>query len=370
MSSGKASSSALIAFTAPSCRVERRSEDRGRAIGAAEVLLDGAAAALRRPAAEDNALARGEPGFGKRAPISVEAVPEVGVVGRGDQQRDVAVAELEQVPAAAIAGVEIPRSDSIEVRMAEVRGRRARSVAGPRETRASIRTRPARRRRAGRRSGARSAIRSAAPRSADLRRSPPPASRSRSARRSVPTGAPARNRTRCRDWGPRCRRCASRRAGGSTPCGWTCSRAPPPPREPRGGGLLSRRASLKAHSRRSRATRRRAPRRRGSSAAATAISAARRSLVIVSTSPQPIDAERSLQHLSSPDRAAQRMRSALPLTRSRNACQPPLCRNPQATRSEAASAATVDQLAGDPARVVAGKEADDVGDVASHRRSA
>ena len=41
------------------------------------------------------------------------------VVGRGDQQRDVAVAELEEVPAAAIAGVEIARPDRVEVRMAE-----------------------------------------------------------------------------------------------------------------------------------------------------------------------------------------------------------------------------------------------------------
>ena len=41
------------------------------------------------------------------------------MVGRGDQQRNVGVAELEKVPAAAIAGVEVSRSDRIEERMAE-----------------------------------------------------------------------------------------------------------------------------------------------------------------------------------------------------------------------------------------------------------
>ena len=329
--------------------------------------------ALRQPSAvpppKTTRSRAGEPGFGKRASISFDAVPEMRVVGRGDQQRDVAVAELEKVAAAAIAGVEIPRSNRIEERMAEG----AIDEHGRRKARRKARGRSE--------LVLRGDDEKAVDPARDQRLDPPRLDQRIFAARDhqhlvaalrsdpFPLADQPGDRTRCRGWGRRYRPCASRRAEGSTPCGWTCSRAPPPPREPRDGGHRSRRASPKAHSTPWRATRRRAPRRRGSSAVATAASAGA-GACLSSPPHRAANASRGFLRLviyraaqCNCDRPLRAFAWRLARTR-------PMAQTSQAAASEAASAAAVDQLAGDPAGVVAGQEADDVGDVASRRRSA
>jgi len=99
-------------------RIERCREYRGRRVGAAEVLLDRRPATLYCSAAERYPLRRAQAVLGQGAPIAVDAIAEMCMIGGRNQQGQLRVAEFQKMSRAAIGRVEIIRADRIEVPMA------------------------------------------------------------------------------------------------------------------------------------------------------------------------------------------------------------------------------------------------------------
>src|SRR5688572_11391100 len=76
-------------------------EDRGRPVGAAQLLLDRAAAAVDREAADHHARAVGKAGLAERVAIARDAIGDVGEAAVAHHQHDIGVAEGDQMLATA-----------------------------------------------------------------------------------------------------------------------------------------------------------------------------------------------------------------------------------------------------------------------------